>query len=127
MGVIVISLALILLFETSIADPWEIAIKFSAYGLLAAAVLVFLARAAGAGLVAADFLTSGDDGFLRLSLGRSLSLLDSDGEDAMDDVMLYAGYQTFKKGMAFFLVDDYGLNLPHGIETGLLAEMVHFS
>jgi hypothetical protein len=106
---------LIFLFETSIANHWEIAIKLAADELLAAAVLVFLTRAAGAGIVTADFFTGGNGDFLRLPLGGSFFLLDGDREYIVDDIMLYAGNETLKKGVAFFFVDHYGFDLPHSI------------
>ncbi len=94
--------------------------------LFAAAVLVFLAGAAGAGLVAADFFTGGDWNFLRLPLGGGFSLFDIDLINSMDDIMLDTGNKALKKGVAFFFVGYYGVDLPRSVKTCLLAEMVHF-
>jgi len=88
-------------------------------------VFVFLAGAAGAGLVAADFFTGGNGDFLGLPLGGSFFFVDADLVNSVDDVVLYAGDEAFKKGVAFFFIDYYGLNLSHSLKAGLLAQMVH--
>ena len=88
-------------------------------------MLVFLTRAAGAGLVAADFFAAGYGGFLGLPLGGSFFFGDADFVNGVDDIVFYAGSEALEQGMAFFFVNDYGLDLSGSKKAGLLAEVVH--
>jgi hypothetical protein len=96
--------------------------------LSAAAALVFLAGTAGTGVVSADVFACGNRDSLGLSRSWSSGgffLGESDLIYGMDDIVLDAGDEAFKHGVALFFVDHNGLDLPHGVKPGLLSEVVH--